>query len=207
MGEKRIAIFGASGHGRVVADIAICCGWDVCFFDDVVPGVDATLGIPYRGTFKDLVSQVDQFPAAFVAIGNNMVRLSRQQVLVETGFFIPTLIHPAATVSRFASIGEGTVVMPGAVINAAAHMGAACIVNTGASVDHDCLLADGVHVSPGAHLAGNVYVGKCGWIGIGASIRQQVRVGANAMVAAGAIVVKDVEDNATVAGVPAVRMR
>ncbi|WP_085920303.1 NeuD/PglB/VioB family sugar acetyltransferase [Halomonas sp. CSM-2] len=207
MGQKKIAIFGASGHGRVVADIAVCTGWDVYFYDDVAPLSGATLGMPYGGAFQDLVSDVDHFSAAFIAIGNNKLRLSLQRSLLDAGFYIPTLIHPASTVSSFASIDSGTVVMPGAVINAAARVGCACIVNTGATIDHDCLLEDGVHISPGAHLAGIVSIGKGSWVGIGASIRQQVRVGVNAIVAAGAVVVKNVEDNTTVAGVPAVKMR
>ncbi|WGI26635.1 NeuD/PglB/VioB family sugar acetyltransferase [Halomonas alkaliantarctica] len=207
MGQQKIAIFGASGHGRVVADIAVCTGWNVHFYDDAIPEKEMTLGMPYGGNFQNLISNVDQYSAAFVAIGNNRLRLSLQQSLLDAGFYIPTLVHPSSTISRFASIESGTVVMPGAVINAAAHVGCACIINTGASIDHDCLLEDGVHISPGAHLAGIVSVGKCSWIGIGASIRQQVRIGINVTVAAGAVVVKNVEDNATVAGVPAVKMR
>lgn len=203
---KRLAVFGASGHGRVVADIAECCGWQVVFFDDATPGDGATLGLPYAGTFSDLLRSKTDYDGVFVAIGNNRIRLGKCQVLVGERVAMPCLVHPAAWVSRYAQVQAGSVIMPGAVINAAARIGLACIVNTGASVDHDCRLADGVHVSPGARLAGEVMVGEGGWIGIGASIRQQIRVGANAVVAAGAVVVKDVEDDATVAGVPAIRM-
>ena len=204
---KRLAILGASGHGRVVADIAECCGWQVVFFDDATPREGATLGLSYAGTFNDLLGSKADYYGVFVAIGNNRIRLSKCQVLQSEGVAMPCLIHPTAWVSRYAQVQAGSVIMPGAVINAAARVGLACIVNTGASIDHDCRLADGVHISPGARLAGEVTVGEGGWIGIGASIRQQIRVGANAVVAAGAVVVKDVEDDATVAGVPAIRMR
>lgn len=202
-----LAILGASGHGRVVADIALCCNWDVCFFDDVPPCRSNLLGLPYGGTFDDLVAQIDQFTGAFVAIGDNEVRMAKHLALIESGFFVPTLVHTAATVSQFARLGGGSVIMPGAIINAGADVGDACIVNTGASVDHDCRLSDGVHISPGAHLAGEVSVGRGTWIGIGAVIRQQVQVGSGSMVAAGATVVKNVENNTTVAGVAATIMR
>ncbi len=97
--------------------------------------------------------------------------------------------------------------MPGAVVNAGARIGFACIVNTAASVDHDCVLDAGVHISPGAHLAGQVFVGTCSWIGIGAIVRQRISIGSHAMIAAGAVVVKDVQDAATVIGVPATQVR
>lgn len=204
---KRLAVFGASGHGRVVADIAECCGWQVVFFDDATPREGATLGLPYAGTFNDLLRCTADYDGVVVAIGNNRIRLGKCQALLSEGVAMPCLVHPTAWVSRYAQVQAGSVIMPGAVINAAARIGLACIVNTGASIDHDCRLADGVHISPGARLAGEVAVGEGGWIGIGASIRQQIRIGANAVVAAGAVVVKDVEDGATVAGVPAIRMR
>ncbi|TBU81915.1 acetyltransferase [Pseudomonas daroniae] len=204
---KKLAVFGASGHGRVVADVAECCGWQVVFFDDATPGQGSTLGLPYAGTFNDLLRCKTDFDGAFVAIGNNRIRLDKYQTLLAEGMAVPSLIHPSAIVSRHARVADASVIMPGAVVNAGACVGFACIVNTSASVDHDCVLEDGVHISPGARLAGEVFVGKRSWVGIGASVRQQVRIGVSAMVAAGAVVVKDVEDNATVAGVPAIRMR
>ena len=204
---KRLAVLGASGHGRVVADIAECCGWQVVFFDDAVPKLGATLGLPYAGTFDDLLRCKTEFDGVFVAIGNNRIRLDKYRTLMAEGVAVPALVHPSASVSRYARVEDASVIMPAAVVNAGARVGFACIVNTSASVDHDCVLDDGVHISPGVHLAGGVFVGEGSWVGVGASVRQQIRIGAYAMVAAGAVVVQDVEDNATVAGVPAVRMR
>lgn len=204
---KRLAIFGASGHGRVVADIAECCGWEVFFFDDAEPMDGAPLGLPYCGTFETLLERKGDFGGAFVGIGNNDIRMTKCRALLEAGYFLPSLLHPSATVSRYAQIAEGAVIMPGAVVNAGARIGFACIVNTAASVDHDCVLDAGVHISPGAHLAGQVVVGTCSWIGIGAIVRQQISIGSHAMIAAGAVVVKDVQDAATVIGVPATQVR
>lgn len=204
---RKLAVLGASGQGRVVADIAECCEWEVSFFDDKIPSPEATLGLPYLGTFDDLLHKKSDFDGAFVAIGNNTVRLRKCQELAREGLHLPVLVHPSAVVSRFARIGNGSVIMPGAVVNAGADVGFACIVNTSASVDHDCVLMEGVHISPGAHLAGQVSVGSCSWIGIGAVVRQQIHVGAHAMIAAGAVVVKDVQDSATVVGVPAIQVR
>lgn len=204
---KKLAIFGASGHGRVIADVAENNDWQVSFFDDAEPREGATLGMPYLGSFRDLLLQHGDFDGAFVAIGNNAIRLEKSRELIAAGVFLPVLVHPSACVSRYAQVGSGSVIMPGAVVNAGARIKFACIVNTSASVDHDCLLEDGVHISPGAHLAGQVSVGSCSWVGIGAAVRQLVHIGSRAVIAAGAVVVKDVQDAAIVAGVPAKKLR
>lgn len=203
---KRLAIFGASGHGKVVADIAELCGWEIFFFDDAKPKDTVFLARPLLGNFGDLLAQVSRFDSVVVAVGNNDFRLERSRSLGLAGAILATLIHPAAIVSRYAQVEPGSVIMPGAVINAAARIGQACIVNTGATIDHDCRISDGAHISPGANLAGSVFVGECGWVGIGASVRQQVCIGARSVVAAGAVVVKDVEDCVTVGGVPAIKI-
>ena len=197
-----LAIWGAGGHGRVVADCAIAAGWrEVAFFDDYS---DAASG-PWRvvGSGQDLISGVETFDGVLVAVGDNRERLARTDELARLGLPVVSLIHPGAIVSSHSEIGSGTVVLAGAVINIGARIGRAVIVNTSASVDHDCLLADGVHVSPGARLAGHVRVGRTSWVGLGAVVRQGMEIGENAIVGAGAAVVKPVPSGVTVIGVPA----
>ncbi len=201
---RRLAILGASGHGKVVAEAALLAGWtSVVLFDDAYPKLKQSGEWMVAGTAEDLIRNRKEFDGFVVAIGRNTTRIARHRDLVKAGLAPATVIHPSATVSRSARLGAGSVVFAGAVINADAHLGAACIVNTSASVDHDCALQDGVHVSPGAHLGGDVGVGEATWIGIGAAVRQGIRIGAGALVAAGAAVVHDVPDGVTVAGIPA----
>ena len=204
---KKLAILGASGHGKVVADAAECCGWNVSFFDDNTSVGEVVNGWPVFGTFQDLLNQLDRFEGAIVGIGNNRVRLEKSEILLANGAPLVSIIHPSATVSRYANIKAGTVVVGGAVVNVDARLGLACIINTGATVDHDCALGDGVHVSPGANLAGEVRIGNGSWVGIGSVVRQQLSIGSNVMIAAGATVVKNVSDNTSVAGTPAKTMR
>ena len=201
---KRLAILGASGHGKVVADAAELSGWDeVVFFDDAWPDITHNAVWPVRGSTADLLAVLDSFAGVAIAIGNNVIRYEKLQLLREQGAFLPVIIHPHAVISRYATIGEGSVVCAGVVVNADACIGAAAILNTGCSVDHDCLLADAVHISPGARLAGGAKVGLCAWIGIGAVVRQLLTVGAYSVVGAAAAVVMDVPEHATVVGVPA----
>lgn len=201
---KRLAILGASGHGKVVADTAELCGWrDIRFFDDAFPNVTANACWPVCGTSADLLQQIDSVDAVLVAIGNNRIRLARMEELRARGASLATLVHPQAVVSRYAEIGPGSVVFAAAVVNAGSTIGSGCILNTSCSVDHDCQLGRGVHISPGAHLAGGVVVGEASWLGIGSCVRQLSRIGSGVVVGAGAAVIGDVPDNVTVVGVPA----
>jgi sugar O-acyltransferase (sialic acid O-acetyltransferase NeuD family) len=202
---KRLALLGASGHGKVVADIASALGFtEVLFFDDAWPNSIVNGRWPVVGNTSMLIDRLNEFDGVVVAIGNCSTRWKKQEELLEAGAVLVTLIHPKAHVSPFASFGKGTVVMPGAVVNTDANVGDACIINSGATVDHDCALGHGVHIGPGAHLSGNVIVGACTWIGVGSSIRQATRIGSNVMVGAGAVVLKNVGDEQTMIGNPAV---
>ena len=146
---RKLVIIGASGHGKVVADIAVCCGYeDIVFLDDA-EGVVESAGFPVVGKVADACHYAD---ADFVvAIGNAAIHERIQQQL---GGSVVTLVHPGAVISRRAAIGRGCVVMAGAVINPDAVIGDGCIINTAASVDHDCVVGSFAHVSVGAHVAG-----------------------------------------------------
>lgn len=201
---KKLAILGASGHGKVVAEIAEQTGWDVCFFDDEFPGKREIENVwKIHGTTKDLYENIASYPNCFVAIGNNSTRLQKLSELELLGAKFPVLIHPKATVSHHVKIDKGSVIMANAVINPFVTLGKGIIVNTSSTVDHDCVLADGVHISPGVSVAGTVSVGPGSWIGIGAAVKQCVQIGSNVVVGAGAVVVNDIPDGVTAIGVPA----
>lgn len=201
---KRLAILGASGHGKVVADSAECAGWkEIVFYDDAWPKCETNGVWQVIGDTKALLNSLSRYDGIVIAIGQNSIRAKKQTELLAHGAKLVNIIHPSAQVSQYAELGIGTVVMAGAVINVDSKLGASCIVNTGAMIDHDCTLGDGVHISPGAHLAGGVTVGDFSWIGLGANIRQLVKVGGEVVVGVGAVVVKDIIESCTVAGVPA----
>jgi len=201
---RALAIIGASGHGKVVADAALSSGiWTkIEFYDDAWPD-KARNGQSYVVGDTERLLNLNKKPDVVVAIGNNSTRLSKQKELAGRGFNIATVIHSAATISPSAIIKRGTVIMAGAVVNADAKIGEACIVNSNAVIEHDCVLADAVHISPAASLAGGVFVDDGSWIGIGAVVIQLKNIGKNVMVGAGAAVVNDLPDHVTAVGVPA----
>ena len=204
----RLALLGASGHGKVVADAALLDGWrEVDFFDDAWPDVSCVGPWPVIGNSQCLIEQASKYDGVAVAIGDNGIRLEKLMLFQELELPLVTIIHPSSVISQYARIGKGSVVCAGAVINPFAEIGCGSIINTGASIDHDCMIADGVHVSPAAHLGGGVQVGKSTWIGLGASIKQCVRIGDDSVVGMGAVVVHDVPSGVTVVGVPAREMR
>lgn len=197
---KRLVIIGASGHGKVVADIAMRIGYtDIVFLDD-----DQTIkecaGFSVVGKVSDVVTMDGD---KFVAIGNPKTRERIQTELENCGANVVTLIHPNAVVSRRVEIGSGSVVMAGAVINSDAKIGRGTIINTCSSVDHDCVVKDYVHISVGAHLSGSCRIGKNSWIGIGAIVSNNRNVCGDCTIGAGAVVVKDISIPGVYIGVPA----
>lgn len=200
---NKLIIIGAGGHGKVVADIALKAGYeDVCFVDDNATG--ECMGLPIVGKTSDIIRLNDSKTDFVIAIGNNSVR---QAVSEKFKVNWVTLVHPSAQIGSSVALGEGSVVMAGAVINPCATVGRHCIVNTGAIVEHDNYLADFVHVSPGAKLSGTVKVGERTWIGVGAGVVNNVEICADVIIGAGAVVIKTIEDKGTYVGVPARKIK
>lgn len=194
---NRLVIIGASGHGKVIADIALKNGYqDIVFLDDDVH-IKECAGFPVVGRTCEAT---DMSGDKVVAIGNAEIRKQ-----ISSQINTVSLIHPDAVISRRVEIGEGTVVMAGAVVNSDVRMGKGCIVNTGSSVDHDCVINDFVHVSVGAHVAGTCQIGDRTWIGAGATISNNVNICRDCMIGAGAVVIKDIKKPGVYVGVPAER--
>lgn len=192
---KKIVIIGASGHGKVIADIAEKNGYNEIVFLDDNESVTECAGYPVVGKCIEATS-IDG--DKIIAIGNAKIR-ERMQRTIDT----VTLIHPNAVISRRVKIGKGTVVMADAVINSDAVIGDGCIINTSSSVDHDCRIGNFVHISVGSHIAGTCEIGDRTWIGAGATVSNNVNICSDCMIGAGAVVVNDIEKFGTYVGVPA----
>lgn len=196
-------IIGASGHGKVVADIAKKSGYGKIIFLDDDESLNECDGYPVVGKGNRFLEYDCDI---FVAIGNTSVRQSVLEHLREAGKSVPVLVHPDAVIADRVIVGAGTVVMAGAVINPGTIIGRGCIINTCASVDHDCRVNDYVHISVGAHVAGTVSIGEFTWIGTGVTVSNNISICPNCMIGAGAVVVKNIEEEGTYVGVPARKM-
>lgn len=192
---KKLVIIGASGHGKVIADIAVKCGYEEIVFLDDDENVVECAGFPVVGKVAEAMNMNEE---KVVAIGNSVIREK-----IQTGLSnVVTLIHPNSVISRRVEIGEGTVVMAGAIINSDVVIGKGCIINTGASVDHDCRIGNYSHISVGAHVAGTVNIESRVWIGAGAIVSNNLNICSGCMIGAGAVVVKSIEKTGIYVGVP-----
>ncbi len=200
----RLIILGASGHGKVAADIAMRSGYEEILFLDDSPQAGSCLGWPVLGPVSEAEGLQGEF---FVAIGNPAVRARLQNRLEGQGKVLATLIHPSAVLAAGVRVGRGSVLMAGVIVNPCVEIGAGCILNTAATVDHDCRLGDYVHVSVGAHLAGTVTVGARSWIGVGAAVVNNVSIASDCMIGAGATVVRSVTEAGTYVGTPARKIK
>lgn len=204
--KNKLLIIGASGHGKVVADIALKMNkWESISFLDDNQNLKSSMGIDVIGTTKDVIKFIDSHDV-IVGIGNNSTREKIQNMLEKLEASIPVLIHPNAIIGTDVEIGNGTVVMAGAVINCCTKIGRGCIINTSATIDHDNIIEDFVHISPGAHLAGTVKVGKGSWLGIGSVVSNNINISSGCILGAGAVVVKDIVEPGTYVGVPVRRI-
>lgn len=204
--KNKLLIIGASGHGKVVADIALKMNkWQSIAFLDDNKAIKTSMGLEVIGTSDDVFTHLDDYEI-FVGIGNNATRQKIHEMLETFGASSPVLIHPNAVVGEQVEVGFGTVVMAGVVINCCTSIGKGCIINTGSTVDHDNKVEDFVHISPGVHLAGTVKVGKGSWLGIGSVVSNNVNITSGCNVGAGSVVIKDIIEPGIYVGTPAIKL-
>jgi acetyltransferase EpsM len=196
--NRKLYIFGASGHGKVVAELVTSTHRNVESMIDDAPK-SLTLGIIPIINSLSIVSPKSDV-AMIIAIGNNLVRKQMSLRFSNYNFF--SSIHQMAFVSPSATVGLGTVVMVHAVVNSDTKIGKHVIVNTASIIEHDCDIADFVHISPKVTLLGNVSVGLGTHIGSGVIVIPGVKIGKWCTVGAGAVIINDIPDGATVIGNP-----
>jgi acetyltransferase EpsM len=189
----RIVIVGAGSQGAIVADILECAGTPAIGFVDDTPGKNVL------GTIDEL--RDIEHDAIIVAIGDN--RLRRGLVEKLAGEKLATAIHPFTSIAASATIGDGSMISAGAIVQLNAVIGRSAILNTKASVDHDTVVGDFAHISLGSTIGANVRIGEETLVAAGATVVSRMTIGARSVIGAGAVVVRDIPDDVTAFGVPA----
>jgi sugar O-acyltransferase (sialic acid O-acetyltransferase NeuD family) len=202
-----LVIVGAGGHGKVVGD-AVLCGdqmWQSVYATDaqaskchgsLLPGI----AMVDRGKLEALANV-----RFHIAVGNNT---HREREMRSRGVaHCVSLVHPHASVSRFAVMQNGCFVAASAVVAPMAQLGLAVIVNHAAVVDHDCFVGDFSHIAPQATLGGDVHIGHSVLVGAGAVVLPGRCVADGVTIGAGAVVVHDLDQPGIYAGVPAKRIK
>lgn len=203
MSIEDIFLIGSGGHASVVLDALICSGVNgsVTILDSN-PELDGMLflGKDVRAPFSPSALGSASF---HVSIGDNKVRQSLFNSIMEGGGLPVSIIHPAALLSQYCAVGTGCFVAAGAIVAPRAAVGRSVIINHNAVIDHDCDIMDFCHIAPGAIVGGNVTVGECTLIGANATILPGVRIGNNVIVGAGSTVTRDVPCREIWIGTPA----
>lgn len=200
--RKPLVVYGAGGHGKVVAEILLASRQQIAGFIDDNPALSGShvLGFP---VFTAVWLQQNAGAQIALGIGDNSRReLVANQVASFGGKLIAT-IHPSAIVARSASVGAGVVIMPGAILNPECRIGDGAVVNSGAIVEHEVCVGRYAHLAPRCVVAGGVQIGDFAQIGIGAVVLPGKRVGNHAVIGAGGVVIDDIPANVVAFGVPA----
>ena len=199
-----LMVFGAGGHGRVVADAALLENrWSRVIASDRNPATCHGELLPGVSLIDDASANLLN-PVVHIAIGNNPAR-ERESALWGHDR-LGCVIHPAAVLSPSSDIGAGCFVAAGAIVGPNAQIGVGTIVNHGAVIDHDVSIGAFSHIAPNATLGGGAKLGQRVLIGAGAVVLPSVVVADDVVVGAGTVVPGDLLQAGTYAGVPARRM-
>jgi len=196
MSNRKVYLYGGSGHGKVIKDIAKNSNINVVAFVDDNPKSSTLLNVPILKTSELEDIAVKEF---IISIGSNKIRKMISEKLTKIG---DAIVDPSAQISDFVTIEKGTVVMPSVVINSDTNIGAHVILNTGAIIEHDCKIGDFAHISPNATITGGVSIGEGTHIGAGAIVIPGIKIGKWVTVGAGAVIINDIPDYTTVVGNP-----
>jgi acetyltransferase EpsM len=204
----RILIVGAGGHAQVVADILLKMKdkdkklMPIGFLDDrqALHGKNF-LGLPVLGPLSS--SSSIEHEAIIVAIGDNGIRKRLFEEYQHKGERFFTACHPSSVLASQVSLGIGSMICAGTVLNPSSVVGANVILNTGCTIDHHNNIGDHVHVAPGVSLGGAVTIGEGTLIGIGATVMPQCRIGEWSIVGAGSVVNRSLQNHVLAFGIPA----
>ncbi|PYY15192.1 MAG: acetyltransferase [Acidobacteria bacterium] len=198
-----IVVYGAGGHGKVVAEVLAACGQKIeGFIDDKVSLAGSKVfDLPVFAAAEWLRSHSGAQVA--LGIGDNVARERAANRIKQNGCALLTVVHPSAVVARSARIDEGAAIMPVAVLNPDCEIGEGAIINTGAIVEHDVRIGRFAHLSPNSATGGGAQIGSYAHIGMGASVLPLQRVGARSVIGAGAVVVSDIPEGEIAYGIPA----
>ena len=196
----KILLIGAGGHARSCIDVLEEENqFEIAGLIEKDESIsNESLGYPVIGTDDDLKVLRQQYKNALITVGqikSPKIRIKLYQLLKELDFTMPLIVSSHAYVSKYAQIGEGSIIMHGAIVNANAKIGNNCIINNRALIEHDAVIGDHCHIATGAIINGEVSVGNETFIGSGAVTKQCISVGNNCIIGAGVILKNDVNSN------------
>lgn len=197
MEQKNLILVGGGGHCKSVIEVAKSAGYNIFGILDMPEDVGKkVLNYKVIGTDDDIPLYVDkaEFVITVGFIKNPTTRLKLYNKVKEAGGKLATIIASTAHVSKYSIIGEGTVVMHQAFVNAGAHIGANCIINTFCNIEHDAQIGDQCHISTGTMVNGDCKVGDRCFIGSQSVLANDITIGDDIIVGAASFVRKSISE-------------
>ena len=200
---NNILLIGAGGHARSCIDVLeVEKQFKISgLIEKAEPISKENLGYPTIGIDNDLYDLRKKYKYALITVGqikSPEIRIKLYKLLKKLNFILPIIISPYAYVSKHAQIGEGSIIMHGAIVNANAIIGSNCIINNRALIEHDAVIGDHCHIATGAIINGEVSVENETFIGSGAVTKQAISIGKNCVIGAGVVLKNDIESNKVV---------
>lgn len=207
MNQRNLILIGGGGHCKSVIDVAESAGYNILGILDMPEDIGKSV-LDYKviGTDDDIPQFVDkaEFIITVGFIKSPAIRMRIFDKVREAGGKLATIIASTAHVSRYASLGEGTVVMHQAVVNAGAKIGENCIINTFCNIEHDAVIGDQCHISTGTMVNGDCKVGKTCFIGSQSVLANGISICDDVIVGAGSLVRKNILKPGIYSGNPAI---
>lgn len=207
MEQKNLILVGGGGHCKSVIDVAESAGYNILGILDMPEDVGKpVLNYKVIGTDDEIPLYVNkaEFVITVGFIKNPATRIKLYNKVKEAGGKFATVIASTARVSKYSTIGEGTVVMHQAFVNAGAHIGANCIINTFCNVEHDAQIGDQCHISTGTMVNGDCKVGDRCFIGSQSVVANGIEIGDDIIVGAASFVRQTIMKNGIYFGNPAI---
>lgn len=201
-----INIMGAGLYAVPMIELAIACGYNpVAIYDKDSSKIgQSILNVPIIGVDKDILHSEIRGMFFAIAIGNNQVRVSLFDELKKRGAVVPRLIHPTSYISPSATIGEGVYIQPHAIIWSLVDIRESVIISPSTVICHHTSIGKGCMIANLVAIGSDIRVGDGVFVGMGSTIMTGIKkIGNNAIIGAGAVVIKDVESQSKVVGVPA----
>ena len=195
--HQHMILIGGGGHCKSCIDVIEQQGkYQIAGIVDIPEKLhQKVLGYEVIATDKDLPRLVNGYENFLITLGqikSPEKRISIFQTLKESGAKLPVIISPLAYVSKHAEIGDGTIIMHNALINAGAKIGSNCIINSKALIEHDAIIGDNCHIATGAIINGGVKVGRGTFFGSNTVSKEYIEIGEKAVICCGAKITKNV---------------
>ena len=204
---KPLILIGGGGHCKSVIEVAESAGYQILGVLDMPEDVGKEiLSTKVIGTDDDIPAYLDkaEFVITVGFIKSPATRIKLYNKVKETGGRLATIIASTAYVSKYATIGEGTVVMHQAFVNAGAKVGNNVILNTFTNIEHDAVIGDQCHISTGTMVNGDCKVGDNCFIGSQSVLANGITIGDDIIVGAGSLVRKSISEKGIYSGNPAI---